>query len=131
MTVLDNLTNKDKVALAKQFNLIVRAINDFQINNWVKRDEDQFRELIKKEKEILFFVERLLDRSTNVLHDAPSILVVEVENFSEDLKMQLKYSTLDQALNIVSRTILLASSIFGCAPSYANANSDSFVEFLS
>ncbi len=75
---MDSLSNKDKVALAKQFNIIVRAINEYQVNNWAMRDEQEFKELIKKEKEILLFVEQLLDRSTNVLFDEPSSLVVDV-----------------------------------------------------
>jgi len=128
---LNNLSNRQKVALAKQFNLIVRAINDFQLLNWAKREETEFVELVKKEKEILFFVERLLDRSTCIINDEPSLLVVDVANFSEDLKMQLKYSKLGQALNLISRATLLASSISGFAPSHSKSNSRSFVKYYS
>jgi len=114
---VNNLSDRQKVALAKQFNLIVRAINDFQLTNWVKREELEFRELVKKEKEILLFVEHLLDRSTYIINEEPSTLVIDVENFSEDLKMKLKYSKLKQALNFASRATILASSISGFAPS--------------
>ena len=128
---MDSLSNKDKVALAKQFNIIVRAINEYQVNNWAMRDEQEFKELIKKEKEILLFVEQLLDRSTNVLFDEPSSLVVDVENFSEDVKMQLKYSKLKQASNLATRTTLLASSIFGYLPDTKKRTSLSEIEYYS
>ena len=113
---MDSLSNRQKVALAKQFNLIVRAINDFQLSNWGKREEFEFKELVKIEKEILLFVEHLLESSTYIINEEPSSLVIDIENFSEDLKMQLKYSKLPQALNLASRATILASSISGFAP---------------
>ncbi len=115
---MDSLSNNDKIALARQFNLVVRAINDYQIKNWKNLEEQAFKELIKKEKEILFFVEHLLLSSANILYEEPASLVIDVENFCKDLKSELSFCKLDHAEKLVSRAVLLASSISGLSPDF-------------
>ncbi len=115
---MDSLSNNDKIALARQFNLVVRAINDYQIKNWRYLEEQGFKELIKKEKEILFFVEHLLLSSAIILYEEPDSLVIDVENFCNDLKSQLSYCKVDHAEKLVTRALLLASSISGLSPDF-------------
>lgn len=115
---MEYLSDKQKVALAKQFNLIVRAISDFQLTNWGERNKAEFDTLFHKERELLLHVEHLLNRGTILISDDPSGLVIDVENFGEDLRMQLKYCNLNTANELISRSLILASSIFGFAPNF-------------
>ncbi len=99
---MEFLSNTDKVVLARQFNLIVRAINDYQISNWAKIDERDFNELIKKEREILSFVEQLLESSSPIQMNQLSSLVVDLECLSKDLRQHLKSSKLSKSSNLIS-----------------------------
>lgn len=126
---MDYLSNKEKIALAKQFNLVVRAINEFQVENWKNLEEHGFKELIKTEKEILFFVECFLLSTESIFYEKPAALVIEVEKFCEDLKSELKCCNVHRATTLVSRASLLASSIYGLSPGQSKSIKQEF-EYL-
>ena len=100
---MDSLSSSDKVALARQFNLIVRAINDYQVTNWTKLGEKDFNILIKKEREILHFVERLLESSAPIQFDELYLLVEDLEGFSKGFPLKLK-SNLPKTPNLTSKS---------------------------
>lgn len=128
---MDHLSERDKVALARQFNLIVRAFNEYQIKNWAKLCDHDFDVLIKKEKQILQFVERLLNSATKVNYKKPSSLVAEVESFSDDLKKRLENSQLPEATNLLSNTSVLASAILSYTTAKKNKISNRARRFFS
>jgi len=108
---VENLTNKQKVAIARQFNLIVRTINDFQIAHWAERELTEFEVLLRIEKEILFYVEKLLENSRNVFAEEPSGVVLEAEKFCSDFNRQLKSNRLNKIIESSAKALFLLQSI--------------------
>jgi hypothetical protein len=110
---VENLSLRQKLALAKQLNLIVRAINDYQLSNWDKRNDPLFNDLMQNEKDFLFLVEYLLDNTTEIITEEPIYMVIDCENFSEDLRVRLKKCKLIQAVDLISRSIIIISTVLG------------------
>ena len=106
-----NLSYKQKLSIARQLNLVVRTINDFQLVNWKKRNETVFNELQNGEKKILSFAGCLVEDLACVSVSDPVVFVNEIVNFIDDLRIQLKYCQLNEAVDLITKSNQIFASI--------------------
>ncbi len=115
---MGTLNAQQLIEIAKQFKVIARSINDFQIDNWDDLSTEQFNRLNKSERDILFSVQDLIAQSVVILAENSEELITKIEEATSRIETSLKQiENINSAIEIATAAVFITSAIISQNPS--------------
>ena len=129
---MEKLTASQSIKIARDLKGIVRAIDEYQDNNWDDLTREQHIAINKAERDILFNVQDIIAQTMIILVEDSQEFIASINNVSVKIEQKLaQIDNINKVIEITTASVFLVSAIVSQNPSAIGMSIQGVVDTLT